>query len=114
MGEKALLFHDVGRFMEIYNMYRDNAFADHGSWFSKRYDHGVLSYEMMKDKPGYNDIRILASLKHHGHMMEKFEGIPNFGRQPIPETERQLRAILGWVRDADKLANFISSAMKTI
>ena len=48
MGEKALLFHDVGRFMEIYNMYRDNAFADHGSWFSKRYDHGVLSYEMIK------------------------------------------------------------------
>lgn len=106
MGEKALLFHDVGRFMEIYNMYRDNAFADHGSWFSKRYDHGILSYEMMKDKPGYNDIRILASLKHHGHMMEKFEQDPEFRETADSETERQLRAILGWVRDADKLANF--------
>ena len=48
LGEKALLFHDVGRFMEVYEMYRNNAFADHGSWFSKRCDHGLLSYEMMK------------------------------------------------------------------
>lgn len=106
LGEKALLFHDVGRFMEIYKMYQDNVFADHGSWFSKRYDHGVLSYEMMKDEPGYNDVRILAALKHHGHMMEKFERDPEFQNLSDSEIERQMRAILGWVRDADKLANF--------
>lgn len=106
LGEKALLFHDVGRFMEIYKMYQDNAFADHGSWFSKRYDHGVLSYEMMKDEPGYNDVRILAALKHHGHMMEKFEQDSEFHNLADWEIERQMRAILGWVRDADKLANF--------
>ena len=39
-------------------------------------------------------------------MMEKFEGDPEFRETADSETERQLRAILGWVRDADKLANF--------
>lgn len=106
LGEKALLFHDVGRFMEVYEMYRNNAFADHGSWFSKRCDHGLLSYEMMKNEPGYNDVRILAALKHHGHMMEEFYADPEFQDVADPETGRQLLAILFWVRDADKLANF--------
>ena len=100
--------------MEIYNMYRDNAFADHGSWFSKRYDHGVLSYEMMKDKPGYNDIRILASLKHHGHMMEKFEGIPNFGRQPIRKPKGNCGRFSAGCAMPTSWPTFISSAMKTI
>lgn len=112
LGEKALLFHDVGRFMEVYEMYRNNAFADHGSWFSKRCDHGLLSYEMMKNEPGYNDVRILAALKHHGHMMEEFYADPEFQDVADPETGRQLLAILFWVRDADKLAHFIFSVTR--
>ena len=106
LGEKALLFHDVGRFMEIYKMYCDNAFADHGSWFSKKYDHGVLSYEMMKQEPEFDDPRILAALKHHGHMMEKYYADEEFQNIADKEIKRETDAILGWVRDADKLANY--------
>ena len=61
---------------------------------------------MMKNEPGYNDVRILAALKHHGHMMEEFYADPEFQDVADPETGRQLLAILFWVRDADKLANF--------
>lgn len=106
LGEKALLFHDVGRFMEIRKMYEDNFFADHNAWFSKHYDHGEMSWQMMKNESEFNDPRILAALKHHGHMMEKFYADPEFQNITDAEIRRQTLAILLWVRDADKLANF--------
>ena len=40
------------------------------------------------------------------HMMEEFYADPEFQDVADPETGRQLLAILFWVRDADKLANF--------
>ena len=39
-------------------------------------------------------------------MMEEFYADPEFQDVADPETGRQLLAILFWVRDADKLANF--------
>ncbi len=106
LGEKALLFHDVGRFSEIAKIYQDNLYNHHASWYSKKYDHGLLSYEMMKNEKGFEDVRILAALKHHGHMMEKFYEDEEFASVENIEIKRQMSAILKWVRDADKLANF--------
>lgn len=106
LGEKALLFHDVGRFAEAGKMFEENMFANHDSWFSKKYDHGVMSYEMMKNEAGFDDVRILAALKHHGHMMEKFYEDEEFTFVKDAEIKREMTAILKWVRDADKLANF--------
>ncbi len=106
LGRKALLFHDVGRFEETANMFKENFFSKRDFWFSKKYDHGVMSYEMMKDEPEFNDVRILAALKHHGHMMEDFYTDEEFAYVRDPEINRQMILILKWVRDADKLANF--------
>ncbi len=106
LGEKALLFHDVGRFAEAGKMYEGHLVNNHDSWFFKKYDHGVMSYEMMKNEPGFDDVRILAALKHHGHMMEKFYEDEEFSSVKNAEIKREMTAILKWVRDADKLANF--------
>ncbi len=106
LGEKALLFHDVGRFAETAHLFEEGAFKTNDFWFSKQYDHGVLSYEMMKNEKEFNDVRILAALKHHGHMMEVFYADDEFAHISDVETERQMMSILKWVRDADKLSNF--------
>ncbi len=106
LGKKALLFHDVGRFAETAHLFEDKAFAKNDFWFSAKYDHGVLSYEMMKNENEFNDVRILAALKHHGHMMEVFYADEEFTHISDSEIQRQMMLILRWVRDADKLSNF--------
>ncbi len=106
LGKKALLFHDVGRFAETAHLFEQGAFKNNDFWFSRKYDHGVLSYNMMKNENEFNDIRILAALKHHGHMMDVFYGDDEFAHISDPEIHRQMMQILKWVRDADKLSNF--------
>lgn len=108
-AEKALLFHDVGRFEEICQVYRNEDFNRRDIWFSRKCDHGLLSYQIASNSQEYKDIRITLPLKHHGHMVEDFYADPQY--QDISDTSlrREIETILFIVRDADKLANFYIS-----
>lgn len=105
-AEKALLFHDVGRFEEICQVYRHEDFKRRDIWFSRKCDHGLLSYQIAGSSPEYNDIRITLPLKHHGHMVEDFYADSQYQNISDASLRREIETILFIVRDADKLANF--------
>ena len=105
LAERALLFHDVGRFEEAVRRYEDwqkniltRASVD-------KYDHGIIGYEILKKQPKYNDLRILLAIKYHGKMMEEVRQSDLWQEtEKVPEGAAA-RQILYLVRDADKTAN---------
>ena len=63
LGKLVCLFHDIGRFKEIYMLSQDA---------TKRYNHGHFSYEMLKDLD-YADLRLLLPVKRHGELADALE-----------------------------------------
>ena len=105
LAERALLFHDVGRFHEAVCRYRAMQQKISVSAASNKYDHGFIGYDLLKDLPPYNDLRILLAIKYHGKMMEEVRASELWQQTEQSPLGNDAGKILYLVRDADKLAN---------
>lgn len=95
LGKLVCLFHDIGRFREIYMLSQDA---------TKRYNHGYFSYEMLKDL-GYTDLRLLLPVKRHGELADALENDSEFQQMSEGAEKDETRELYGLVKDADKIAN---------
>lgn len=95
LGKLVCLFHDIGRFKEIYMLSQDA---------TKHYNHGYFSYEMLKDL-GYADLRLLLPVKRHGELADALENDIEFQQMPEGRQKQETRELYGLVKDADKIAN---------
>ena len=102
-AQKALLFHDVGRFLEALKNYK--AEQNHLTSSPLAYDHGLIGYRLLKKNPLYNDERILFALRYHGKIRSSVER--ELHRKTIKNSPliQDITDIIHLVRDADKLAN---------
>ena len=105
LAQKALLFHDVGRFKEAVCHYlSQQQKIDFREYFA-RYDHGEIGSLILADNPRYNDRRILFAIKWHGKIIEDAVASSDWQEaEKLPEFD-DIKKILFLVRDADKLAN---------
>lgn len=104
-AERALLFHDVGRFAEGVLRWQAINQKEEVAASSLKFNHCELGYHTLLENPTYNDPRILAAVKFHGMMLEdvyKTSEWKNF--MTLPQND-DIKQILLLVRDADKLAN---------
>ena len=102
-AQKALLFHDIGRFDEAVWRYRQQNLTLQDAL--EKSDHGLIGYNKLQNHPLYNDQRILFAIRYHGKMIEEVwisDMWQNIKKQPISSDAKE---ILFLVRDADKLAN---------
>ena len=108
LAERALLFHDVGRFEE--NAQRYNAEQENREIlaFTSQINHGDIGYELLKNHPIYGDIRILFAVKYHGQMIENVYASDLWKEVEKSPYKTEVKQILFLVRDADKLANLRS------
>ena len=104
-AEKALLFHDVGRFEEAVKRYEISKNNKLTRDMISQFDHGLIGYELLKDNPQYNDLRILFAVRYHGKMMQDIEALPEYREVLSLPQKDEILQILYLVRDADKLAN---------
>jgi len=102
-AEKALLFHDVGRFKEALNRYQKD--KKHIKIAPSACDHGLIGYNLMKKNPAYNDMRILFALRYHGKMMNRVMTSKLWKEIANSPQRDDIIKILYLVRDADKLSN---------
>ena len=93
----AYLFHDIGRFEEIELRFNKP---------TERYDHSILSYEILKNYPQYSRPEILLPVKHHGHMIEALYDDEDYQVLAGSPLQDKVKKIAFLVRDADKIANF--------
>ena len=102
LGWQGCLFHDIGRFKEIYQRY-DNKDL-HGANLCK-YDHGEFSYQILKTSEQYNNPLLLFPVRHHGHLDSDF--FTEEGWLSASPTEQNIMKNLFFlIKDADKIANF--------
>ena len=104
-AERALLFHDIGRFHETVCIYRDSLQNIKVAAGSNKYDHGFIGYDILKEIPQYNYLRLLLAVKYHGKMMEQVKASDLWQEAEKSPDEKSIKQILYIVRDADKLAN---------
>ena len=71
LAQKALLFHDVGRFEETVRRYKAEQNGAVIAAMSDEYEHCAIGYELLKNQPEYNDMRILFAVRWHGRTMEE-------------------------------------------
>jgi len=95
----SIALHDLGRFKEISLA---NGFAKELS----KHDHGIYSWEMLKDIYNITDQRILLSVKHHGHMIEELHNDEEFIKIKDEKLKQEILKVAAIVRDADKIANY--------
>ena len=95
LGKLVCLFHDIGRFKEIYLLSQNP---------SQHYNHGHFSYDMLKDL-GYEDLRLLLPVKRHGELADALDNDAEFKQMPEGIDKQETRALYGLVKDADKIAN---------
>lgn len=107
-AERALLFHDVGRFEEGVLRYQAENNQEKVAASSLRFNHCDIGYNTLLSDSLYNDPRILAAVKFHGAMMEDVNKSSEWRQfMALPEKE-EIKEILFLTRDADKLANLLS------
>ena len=96
IARTAIILHDIFRFNEVKR------------WFltGEKSDHGVEGAAMLKTIPTFNDIHITLSIKHHGHMVEKFYEDPEYTQINDSNLQKDIEHIHFAVRDADKIANW--------
>ncbi len=104
-AERALLFHDVGRFEEGVLRYKAEKENQNIAAASLAINHGDLGYETLLRNPHYNDPRILAAVKYHGAMLEDVYDMPQWKKFMLLPEKDDIKQILLLVRDADKLEN---------
>ena len=95
LGKLVCLFHDIGRFKEIYLLSKNP---------SQHYNHGHFSYDMLKDL-GYSDLRLLLPVKRHGELADALDNDAEFQKMPEGKEKQETRELYGLVKDADKIAN---------
>ena len=111
-ARRALLFHDIGRFDENIKRYCFEQNHQALSAVSNKYDHGLLGFEILKNMPLYNDVRILFAVRFHGKLSkeiftsEMWQTVKN-----LPQKDEILK-ILYLVQDADKLANIEAAKLR--
>lgn len=103
IAEKALLFHDIGRFKEAVNNYNNE--KKHLPSSALHYDHGLIGYNLLKNNPLYNDERILFSLRYHGKIKNSVTRALNNPTIKNSPLKQDFLDIINLVRDADKMAN---------
>ncbi len=104
-AERALLFHDVGRFEEGVLRWQAENNHEEVAASSFKFNHCDLGYNTLLQNNNYNDQRILAAVKFHGRMMEDVCNAPEWQQfMQLPEKE-EIKQILFLTRDADKLEN---------
>ena len=104
LAQKALLFHDVGRFKEA--ILRVNTTENPlKTETSNQYDHGLIGYNIMKNNPNYNDVRILFPILCHGKMIDEIKNSNHWIELEKTPYKDEAKKILYLVRDADKLEN---------
>lgn len=101
----AYLFHDIGRFQEIRDLYNEHLRTGQCPCKSPGIDHGLNGWEILKQMPFYADPRIIIPVKHHGHMIEDFYADPEYNSLSDEQLRRDIEQIIFLVRDADKIAN---------
>ena len=107
-AERALLFHDVGRFEENLRRYNASIKNNPTPVTKNYYDHCLLGYNMLKNNPHYNNKKILFAIRYHGKRIENIHTSVAWKKiEELPETEA-IKNIFYLVRDADKLANLRS------
>lgn len=104
-AERTLLFHDIGRFHEAVCIYRDSLKNIKVAAGSDKYDHGFIGYDILKQIPRYNNLKLLLAVKYHGKMMEQVRTSDLWQEAEKSPDEKEIKQILYIVRDADKLAN---------
>lgn len=97
LARQAALFHDIGRFYEVENMYCRSQQPN---------NHARYGYDFLRQYPEYNDLRILLPVKHHSSMIEKLYEDYEFTNVEDPQRKFEIEKITFLVRDADKIANF--------
>ncbi|MDR1694522.1 MAG: HD domain-containing protein [Lactobacillaceae bacterium] len=97
----SVLLHDIGRFKEFEELFK----RSEGGGHNVKYDHSQLGYEMLKDMPEFNDVRIILPIKHHGHLLEDFYSDEEYKSIEDDALKNEVEEILFLVRDADKMAN---------
>lgn len=105
LAEQALLFHDVGRFQEAVCRYQAELQNTPMDLLSNQCDHGQIGYDLLKNMPPYNDLRILLAIKCHGKMMEEVRTSDLWQQAEQSPLGKDAEKILYLVRDADKMAN---------
>lgn len=106
VAEQALLFHDVGRFDEATKRYEAAKNDDLTADILMQFDHGLIGYNLLKNDPQYNDLRILFAVRYHGKMMEDVKAETMWREVQNSPQKDDILQIFYLVRDADKMANF--------
>lgn len=102
---KALLFHDVGRFLESIMRYNNEKNNKLSPVWDRKLNHGLIGVKLLKNNPKYNDKRILFAIKYHGEMIEKALNSKEYREEKNKKLKKEMLHILYLVRDADKLEN---------
>ena len=102
---KALLFHDVGRFEEAVERYKQEENNEFSPVWDRKLNHGMIGVNILKNNPKYNDKRILFAIKFHGEMIEKALNSKEYKEEKDKKVKQEMLHILYLVRDADKLEN---------
>lgn len=105
LSQKALLLHDVGRFEETVQRYKAKQNGIKVTALSDKFNHGIIGYELLQNKPPYDDMRILFAIRWHGRMMEEVQTSAMYQQIKDSPQFAEIMQILYLVRDADKLAN---------
>lgn len=105
LAEKALLFHDVGRFEEAVKRCEAEKKGILVKASSNQYDHCEIGYNELKDVADYNDLRVLFAVRYHGKMIEDAFASDMWQEVLKSPNKDDALKILYLVRDADKMAN---------
>ncbi len=97
LARQAALFHDIGRFYEVENMYLHPELPN---------NHARYGYDFLRQFPEYNNPHILLPVKHHSNMIEELYKDHEFINTEDPQKKFEVEKITFLVRDADKIANF--------
>ena len=87
LARQAALFHDIGRFYEVENMYCRPQQPN---------NHARYGYDFLRQYPEYNDLRILLPVKHHSSMIEKLYEDYEFTNVEDPQRKFEIEKITFW------------------
>lgn len=96
----AYLFHDIGRFREICELYQQKQ----GHFVGSKFDHGQFGAQYLEQNPEYNTPFIIIPVKYHNKLIEDYYSSEDY--QKLGNIKDSVTEILKLVRDADKIANF--------
>ena len=100
LAKVIALLHDIGRFREISELYRQN----HGHFIGSKLDHGLFGAQYLEQTPSYNSPFIVIPVKYHNKLIEDYYNSDDY--QQLGKNRDSITEVLKLVRDADKIANF--------